>query len=80
MVGLTACGEQLDRSCGRPAGRVPAVHEAAQRPGRQPDPLVQQGEEYHINWQTDAAWAGSCRRVTLRLSAATDAVAYFRFF
>ena len=42
--------------------------------------LTQDGDAFHVNWQTDAAWAGSCRRLTLRIPAATDAVAYFRFF
>lgn len=35
---------------------------------------------FHVNWQTDASWAGTCRRLTVRLPAASDAVAYFRFF
>jgi hypothetical protein len=38
------------------------------------------GSSYHLNWQTDRAWAGTCRRVTLRIPAAADAVAYFRFY
>lgn len=38
-----------------------------------------QAGEYHVNWQTDAAWAGSCRRLTVRLPAAEDAVAFFSF-
>lgn len=42
--------------------------------------LLQDGDAFHVNWQTDAAWAGSCRRLTLRIPAAADAVAYFRFF
>ena len=39
----------------------------------------QQGDEYHVNWETDAAWAGSCRRLTIRISGASSSVAYFRF-
>ena len=39
----------------------------------------QQGDEYHVNWETDASWAGSCRRLTLRISGASSSVAYFRF-
>jgi extracellular elastinolytic metalloproteinase len=41
--------------------------------------LSQHGDEYHINWQTSSEWAGSCRRVTLRVPAASNPVAYFRF-
>jgi len=42
--------------------------------------LAQQGDEFHLNWQTDAAWAGTCRKLTVRISAPSDAVAYFSFF
>jgi Fungalysin/Thermolysin Propeptide Motif./Peptidase propeptide and YPEB domain./Fungalysin metallopeptidase (M36). len=40
---------------------------------------VRKGDEYRVNWQTDAAWAGTCRRLTVRLPSAADAVAYFWF-
>jgi 4-amino-4-deoxy-L-arabinose transferase-like glycosyltransferase len=41
--------------------------------------LQQDGDHYHVNWQTNAEWAGSCRRVTLRVPAASNPVAFFRF-
>ena len=41
--------------------------------------LSQNGDEYHVNWKTDASWAGSCRRLTVRIPAASDAITYFRF-
>jgi hypothetical protein len=41
--------------------------------------LTRNEDEYHVNWKTDAAWAGSCRRVTIRIPAASDAFAYFKF-
>ena len=41
--------------------------------------MRRRGDEYHVNWLTDAAWAGTCRRLTLRIAAPADAVAYFRF-
>lgn len=37
------------------------------------------GSQYHVNWRTDRAWEGTCRRLTLRIPAAADAVAYFSF-
>jgi hypothetical protein len=40
---------------------------------------TQKGDAYHVNWVTDPAWAGSCRRLTLRISGASSSVAYFRF-
>jgi hypothetical protein len=41
--------------------------------------LPKKGAEYHVNWKTDGAWEGTCRRLTLRIPAASDAVAYFSF-
>jgi hypothetical protein len=35
---------------------------------------------YHYNWQTDKAWGGTCRKLTVRLTNGTDHVAYFNFF
>ena len=40
---------------------------------------TKKGNEYHVNWVTDAAWAGTCRRLTLQIEGASSAVAYFRF-
>jgi len=37
------------------------------------------GNNYHLNWQTDEGWLGSCRRVTIRIPAESDAIANFRF-
>jgi hypothetical protein len=41
--------------------------------------LTQNGTEFHINWKTSSDWAGSCRRVTLRVPAASNPIAFFRF-
>lgn len=41
--------------------------------------LRKKGDRFHINWLTDASWAGTCRRLTARIAAPADAVAYFRF-
>ena len=41
--------------------------------------LKKNGDEYRFNWSTDASWARSCRRLTLRIPAPSDGVAYFRF-
>ncbi len=35
---------------------------------------------YHYNWQTDKAWGGTCRKLTVRLTDGTNHVAYFNFF
>jgi extracellular elastinolytic metalloproteinase len=40
---------------------------------------VVSGNERHLNWKTEAAWSGSCRKVTVRIPAAENGVAYFRF-
>ena len=39
----------------------------------------QKGDETQVNWKTDAAWAGTCRRLTLQIEGASSSVAYFRF-
>jgi hypothetical protein len=49
-----------------------------------PQPIMaigasKRGEQFHINWKTLGAWEGTCRRLTLRVPAASDPVAYFRF-
>jgi hypothetical protein len=54
-----------------PTGAVPTVVAAS--------PAPQRGDWYHVNWQTDPAWEGTCRRLTLRIPAASDTVAYFSF-
>jgi hypothetical protein len=41
--------------------------------------ISRNGNKYHINWKTFGSWEDSCRRLTLRVPAATDPVAYFRF-
>jgi len=40
---------------------------------------TKKGNEFQINWVTDPAWAGTCRRLTLQIEGASSAVAYFRF-
>jgi hypothetical protein len=41
--------------------------------------LKRKGDSYHVNWKTDRGWEGSCRRLTIRIPAASDAVAFFEF-
>ena len=36
-------------------------------------------ERYQLNWQTDRAWKGTCRRLTLRFVDGTERTAEFRF-
>lgn len=57
-----------------PTGETPQALTSAGGTG-----LTQSGDEYHVNWKTELSWAGTCRRVTLRIPAAADAVAYFSF-
>lgn len=58
-----------------PTGEAPVALDSPGSTG-----LGQDGNAYHVNWQTDPTWAGTCRRLTVRLPAASDATAYFRFF
>jgi hypothetical protein len=57
-----------------PVGEAPSPLDSPGSTG-----IKQKGSSYHLNWQTDSSWAGSCRRVTVRVPAASDAFAYFRF-
>jgi len=41
--------------------------------------LESSGDRYHFNWQTESAWAGTCRQLIIRLQDVTDPVAIFRF-
>jgi len=57
-----------------PTGGTPTVVATANSPD-----LKKKGDSFHLNWRTSAAWEGTCRRLTLRIAAPADAVAYFRF-
>lgn len=57
-----------------PTGEAP---EMISTPGS--STLKQKGSEFQVKWQTDAAWAGTCRRVTVRIPAESDGIAYFSF-
>ncbi len=41
--------------------------------------LQKTGNNYAIDWRPAKAWAGTCRAVTLRIPAAANPLAYFRF-
>jgi hypothetical protein len=66
--------QPVDCTTLEPTGAAPSALDSPGATG-----LTQNGSEYHINWQTSAEWAGSCRRVTLRVPAASNPVAFFRF-
>lgn len=57
-----------------PTGEAPTAVQFAGGTG-----LKQKAKEFSFNWQTSAGWANSCRRLTLRIPAASDAYAYFNF-
>jgi hypothetical protein len=44
-----------------------------------PATILQEGTKYAFNWRTQRGWLGTCQRLTLRIPAANDAVAYFLF-
>jgi S-formylglutathione hydrolase FrmB len=54
--------------------------------GEEPSPLSSpggsrlelDGDEYQVNWKTDRAWEGTCRRLTVHIPS-DDGVAYFDF-
>ena len=44
-----------------------------------PTGLKQNGSNYTLDWRPGRAFNGTCRAVTVRIPAAADGVAYFRF-
>jgi len=52
--------------------------------GKEPTPIdsrhvKRQGSSYFLLWDTSRSWEHSCRRLTIRIPAPSDAVAYFKF-
>jgi extracellular elastinolytic metalloproteinase len=41
--------------------------------------LESSGDQFSFNWKTEAAWAGTCRQLLIRLQDVADPVAFFRF-
>jgi extracellular elastinolytic metalloproteinase len=41
--------------------------------------MIKIGNEFRFNWKTDPAWAGTCRRLTVRAPMASDGYAFFSF-
>jgi len=63
--------QEVDCSTLEPTGQAPLAIASPAFPKR--------GTSYHVNWRTDGAWEGTCRRLTLRIPAASDVHAYFDF-
>ena len=66
--------QAVDCNTLEPTGEAPSPIDSPGGSG-----LLRDGDEYHVNWKTDGAWEGTCRRLTLRIAAASNAVAYFQF-
>jgi hypothetical protein len=52
--------------------------------GKAPTPIdsrhmKRQGDSFFFNWETNRSWEDTCRRLTVRIPAPSDAVAYFKF-
>jgi len=63
--------QEVDCSTLEPTGEAPTPVASPAYPKK--------GSSYHVNWQTDGAWEGTCRRLTLRVPAASDVHAFFAF-
>jgi len=66
--------QPVDCSTLQPTGEAPIAIGSPGSTG-----LKQTGNKFHLNWQTDESWAGTCRSITLRIAAPSDPVAYFSF-
>jgi hypothetical protein len=66
--------QPVDCTTLEPTGEAP---EMISTPGS--STIKKKGDEIRVKWQTDAAWTGTCRRVTVRIPAESDGFAYFSF-
>ncbi len=41
--------------------------------------MKEKAKEFQFSWQTDPSWAGSCRRLTVRIPGESDGQAFFSF-
>jgi extracellular elastinolytic metalloproteinase len=57
-----------------PTGEAPTLVQFAGGTG-----LKKKAKEFQFSWQTNASWAGSCRRLTVRIPGASDGRAFFSF-
>ncbi len=62
------------------------VHcETLEPTGEEPDPISTRDlhkhhdGSFHLNWRTKRSWEDTCRRLTIRIPAPSDAIAYFKF-
>jgi hypothetical protein len=63
--------QEVDCTTLEPTGAAPEAIASPAFPVR--------GTRYHVDWLTDPDWAGTCRRITLRIPAASDAHAFVSF-
>jgi len=71
VAGVDMDSQEVDCSTLVPTGGAPLAIASPATPKK--------GSSYHVNWQTDGAWEGTCRRLTLRIPAAEDVHAFFAF-
>jgi hypothetical protein len=75
---LTGAGESF------PIDSQPVDCHTLEPTGKAPTPIETRhmkrfGDSFFLLWETSHRWEDSCRRLTLRIPAASDAVAYFKF-
>lgn len=72
-VAAVFASQQVDCTTHAPTGPFAPV----QTPGSRE--LKSANTSFHFNWKTDAAWAGTCRQLIIRLQDVSDPVAFYRF-
>lgn len=71
---MTIDTQPIDCATLEPTGEAPLM---VATPGS--TSLKVKNKVFQLNWQTDEAWTGTCRSLTIRIPAESDAVANFRF-
>ena len=80
-------GSDDDGRLGLPIDSQPVDCDTLIALGEAPEPIAlggddgfeREGDRFHVNWKTKRSWSGTCRRLTIRIPAPEDAIAYFQF-
>jgi hypothetical protein len=63
--------QPVDCNTLEPTGKAPTPIDSRE--------LKRKGDSFFLLWDTSKSWDDTCRRLTIRIPAPTDAVAYFKF-
>jgi hypothetical protein len=68
---LTIDSQPVDCETLEPTGKAPTPIDSRD--------VRRHGDSFFLDWDTSKSWEDTCRRLTIRIPAPSDAVAYFEF-